>query len=53
MSFVSWFHRFGGFKGFMVSQVSLCQGLHTCIGLVVSRVSRFHRFRGVYGFMVS
>ena len=38
MSMVSWFHRFGGLHGFIVS---------------VSMVSWFHRFRGVNGFMVS
>ena len=42
MSIVSWFHRFRGVNGFMVSWVSW-----------VSMVSWFLRFRGVSGFMVS
>ena len=47
MSMVSWFHRFRGVNGFMVS---LGSWLH---GFIVSCVSWFHRFRGVNGFMVS
>ena len=49
----SWFHRFRGVNGFMVSWVSWCQWLHGFLGFVVSVVSWFHRFRGVNGFMVS
>ena len=51
MSMVSWFHRFRGVNGFMVSCVSCCQWIHGFIGLwcqwfcgfigfVVSKVSR-------------
>ena len=47
---VSWFHRFPGVNGFMVSKVSWGQEFH---GFVVSVVSCFHRFRGVNGLMVS
>ena len=47
VSMVSWFHRFRGVNGFMVSW------FHGFIGFVLSIVSWFHRFRGVYGFMVS
>ena len=36
-----------------MSYVSWCQGFHSFIGLVVSRVSWFHRFGGVNGFNVS
>ena len=53
MSMVSWFLRFRGVNGFMVSEVSWCQWFHVFIGFVVSMVSWFHRFGGVYGFMVS
>jgi len=45
----SWFPRFRGVNGFMVSEVSRCQWFH---GFVVSMVSWFHRFHGVDGFMV-
>ena len=41
LSMVSWFHRFLGVNGFMVS------------GFVVSKISWFHRFRGLNGFIVS
>ena len=47
MSMVSWFHRFLGVKGFIVSCV------FGFIGFVVSMFSWFHRFRGVKGLMVS
>ena len=47
MSLVSWFYRFRGVDGFMVSCV-FC-----LIGFVVSMFSRFHRFRGVKGLIVS
>ena len=50
MSVVSWFYRFLGVKGFMVSW---CQWFHSFMCFVVSMVSRFHRFRGVNGFIVS
>ena len=67
MSIVSWFLRFRGINGFMVSRfhrspgvnafidswVSWCQLFHGFIGFVVSIVSWFHRFRGVNGYMVS
>ena len=33
---VSWFHRFGGVNGFMVSYVSWCQWFHGFIGFMVS-----------------
>ena len=36
MSMVSWFHRFRGVNGFIVSCVSLCQWFHGVIGFVVS-----------------
>ena len=49
----SWFHRFPGVNGFIVSCVSWCQWLHGFIGFVVSMVLWFHTFRGVNGFMVS
>ena len=48
---VSWFHRFPGVNGFMVSKVSWCQWSHGFIGFAVSMVLWFHRFRGVNGFM--
>ena len=35
----SWFHRFPGVNGFMVSCVSWCQWIHGFIGFVVSMVS--------------
>ena len=47
MSMVSWFYRFRGVDGFMVSCV------FGFIGFVVSMFSRFHRFRGVNDFVVS
>ena len=53
MSMVSWFYRFGGVNGFMVSKGLWCQGFHGFIGLVVSMVSWFQRVCGVKGFMVS
>ena len=53
MSMVSWFHRFPGVNGFMVSCVSWCQWIHDFIGFVVLIGSWFHRFRGVNGFVVS
>ena len=43
----SWFHRFRGVNGFIVSCVSW---FHTFHGV---KVSWFHRFRGVNSFMVS
>ena len=52
MSMVSWFHRFPGVNGFIVSWVSWCQWFHGFIGFVVSIVSWFHSFR-FNGFMVS
>ena len=39
---ISWFHKFRGVNGFIVSWVSWCKWFH---GL--------HRFPGVNGFMVS
>ena len=53
VSMVSWFHRFRGVNGFLISYVSFCQWFHGFIAFVVSMVSWFHRFRGVNGFMVS
>ena len=47
MSMVSWFYRFRGVDGFMVSCV------FGFIGFVVSMFLRFHRFRGVKGLIVS
>ena len=47
MSMVSWFYRFRGLDGFMVSCV------FGFIGFVVSMFLRFHRFRGVKGLIVS
>ena len=44
---VSWFPRFRGVNGFIVSCVSWF------IGFVVSMVSWFHVFRGVNGYRVS
>ena len=35
MSRVSWFHRFRGVKGFMISKGSWCQGFHGFIGFDV------------------
>ena len=35
MSMVSWFHKFRGVNGFMVLEVSGCQGFHGFIGFVV------------------
>ena len=46
MSMVSWFKRFRGVNGFVVSQVLCCPGFHGFIGFLVSVVSWFHRFRG-------
>ena len=53
VSMVSWFYRFGGVNGFMVSKGLWCQGFHGFIGFVVSMVSWFQRVCGVKGFMVS
>ena len=53
MSRVSWFHRFGGVNGFMVSKVWWCQLFHGFMGFVLSIVSWFARFGGVNGFVVS
>ena len=39
MSMVSWFHRFCGVNGFIVSCVSGCQWFHGFIGFLVLRVS--------------
>ena len=50
---MSWFHRFRGVSGVMVSYVSWCQWGYGFIGFVVSMFSWFHRFRGVSGSMVS
>ena len=47
MSMVSWFQRFRGVDGFMVSCV------FGFIGFVVSMFSRFLRFRGFKGLIVS
>ena len=47
MSMASWFHRFRGVDGFMVSCV------FGFIGFVVSMFSWFPSFRGVKGLMVS
>ena len=43
VSWVPWFHRLRGVKGFM----------HGFLGFIVSWVSWFHRFRGVKGFFFS
>ena len=43
----TWFQRFRGVNGLVVSMVSRCQWFR------VSIVSWFHRLRGVNGFMVS
>ena len=48
---VSWFHRFRGVKGLVVSWVSRCQRFGGFIGFTVSKVPWFHRLRGVKGFM--
>ena len=53
MSVVSWFPRFRGFNGFIVSCVSWFHRFRGVNGFMVSYVSRFHRFRDVNGFMVS
>ena len=47
MSMTSWFHRFRGVDGFIVSCV------FGFIGSVMSMFSWFHRFRGVNDFVVS
>ena len=52
-SWGSWFHRFLGVNGFIVSKVSRCQWFQGFIGFVLSMVSYFHRVRGVNGFKVS
>ena len=52
-SWGSWFHRFRGVNGFIVSKVSRCQWFQGFIGFVLSMVSYFHRVRGVNGFKVS
>ena len=49
MSMVSWFLRFHGVNGFIVSRVSF----FFFIGFVVSMVSWFYRFHGVNSFIVS
>ena len=50
---VSWFHRFRGVNGFMVSWVSWCQWFHGFIGFMVSQVSWCQWFHGFMGFLVS
>ena len=47
---ISWFHRFHGVNGFIVSRVSWFYRFRYVNGFLVSQ---FHRFRGVNGFMVS
>ena len=49
MSTVSWFHRFRGVNGFMVSWVSWCQGFHGFISISSSQ-NVFVR-RNLFGLM--
>ena len=49
----SWFHRFPGVNGFIVSCVSSFHRFRGVNGFIFSCVLWFHRFRGVNGFMVS
>ena len=61
VSWVPWFHRLRGVKGFMhgflgfivpwVSWFHRFLGVNGSIDFVVSRVSFFHRLRGGKGFM--
>ena len=49
MSMVSWFHKFRGVSGFMVSFYRFC-GVN---GFMVSSVSWCQRLHGFLGFVVS